>query len=110
MTAEESCAIFALNASTGDVIWKRVNIASQEINGSPSVTAEAVYFGANDGNLYALDRVTGATKFTFHACSQHIFSSAAIGDNGMLYFTCGDDAEDPSPAPNAAFALDPAQH
>jgi outer membrane protein assembly factor BamB len=102
--------IFALNATTGAVVWKRAGIATQEINGSPSVTSDAVYFGANDGNMYAVDRLTGATKFTFTACDSHIFTSAAIGDNGMLYFTCGDDAESPSIAPNKAFALDPALH
>lgn len=49
VTAEESCAIYALNATTGDVLWKRVNIAAQEINSSPSLTDKYIYFGANDG-------------------------------------------------------------
>jgi hypothetical protein len=37
--------------------------------------------------MYALDRLTGEMKFRFLTCA-NVFSSAAIADNGMIYFGC----------------------
>ena len=60
------------------------------MNGSPSVTRSLVFAGANDGTMYAVHRSSGTLAFKVampEGCG-HVFSSAAIADNGMVYFTC----------------------
>ena len=91
VSAEESFALFALNATTAELLWTFNDTDTAEINGSPTVTPNYVYIGANDGNMYVLHRSTGAvaTKFeTRCGADGHVFSSAAIADNGMVFFTC----------------------
>jgi outer membrane protein assembly factor BamB len=51
---------------------------------SPVVAGDRVYAGSGDGHLYALDRLTGATIWTFDARSA-IHSSPAA-ENGLVFF------------------------
>lgn len=55
-----------------------------DVLSSPAVFAGVVYFGSNDGNLYAVDEKTGAKKWAFTAHGR-IPSSPAVA-NGMVYF------------------------
>eukprot|EP01147_Barroeca_monosierra_P008364 gene8364-904_t len=86
VSAEESITVFALNATNGKVLWTYSN-STEEFNGSPSLSRNFVYVGANDHNMHVLDRKTGALKFKFPTCA-NVFASAAIADNGMVYFAC----------------------
>lgn len=91
VSAEESFSLFALNASTAELLWTFNDTDGAEINGSPTVTRDRVYIGTNDGSLYALHRGTGAVAAkmaTGCGTEGHVFSSAAVADNGMVYFTC----------------------
>lgn len=47
------------NASTGEVIWTSTDCDAEAFS-TPAVGADRIVFGANDANLYALDRKTGA--------------------------------------------------
>eukprot|EP00045_Choanoeca_perplexa_P009577 m.92673 g.92673 ORF g.92673 m.92673 type:complete len:391 (-) comp14954_c0_seq1:1323-2495(-) len=85
LTAEESKAAYAINATTGDKIWEYN--AAEEFNGSPSLSKDLVYVGANDHYMHVLDRFTGQLKFKFETCA-NVFASAAIADNGMVFFSC----------------------
>jgi len=49
--------IIALNASSGQVLWEYK--IDQPLDGAPSSDGNKIYFGANDGRIYALDRNTG---------------------------------------------------
>ena len=83
--------LFALNASNAALLWTFNDTDGAEINGSPTVTTTRVYIGTNDGSLYALRRTTGAVvskMATGCGADGHVFSSAAVADNGMVYFTC----------------------
>ena len=67
ITAEESKSLFALNATTGEQIWVYAG-ATAELNGSPSLSKDYVFFGSNDNYLYAVSRLTGAFKFKIETC------------------------------------------
>jgi outer membrane protein assembly factor BamB len=95
LSAEESLSTWALDASTGRVIWMYSG-ATLEFNGSPTLgdtpqMPSWVSVGANDGYMHVLARATGKLLFKLKtACGEesHVFSSAAVGDNGMMYYTC----------------------
>jgi eukaryotic-like serine/threonine-protein kinase len=59
-----------------------------EVNSSPAVVNGVIYFGSNDGNLYAVDEKTGQQKWKF-AVRSRMPSSPAVA-NGMVYFSCYD--------------------
>ena len=97
---------YALNATTGAVKWKFATggerrFEAKGIHGlepktqtiadqydiflsSPVVAQGAVYFGSGDGNLYALDAVSGELKWKFKT-GDVVHSSPAYAD-GTLYF------------------------
>eukprot|EP00043_Microstomoeca_roanoka_P025736 m.9707 g.9707 ORF g.9707 m.9707 type:complete len:402 (-) comp5799_c0_seq1:1466-2671(-) len=111
VSAEESITVFALNATTGAVIWK-YNNSTEEFNGSPSLSRDLVFVGANDHNMHVLDRFTGELKYKFPTCA-NVFSSAAIADNGMVYFSCNTatlDANSDSQNLGEVYAMNPALH
>lgn len=51
---------------------------------SPAVVGDLVYVGSTDGNLYAVDRLTGALRWKF-ATRGRVSSSPAVS-NGFVYF------------------------
>jgi outer membrane protein assembly factor BamB len=55
---------------------------------SPAVADGIAYVGSNDGNLYAIDLVSGAQKWRF-ASKGRITSSPAVAD-GLVYFVSYD--------------------
>ena len=79
-------AVYALNASTGTVLW------SNEIGGilpsSPAVANGVVYIGSFDHNVYALNASTGAKLWSFTTGDQ-VESSPTVA-NGVVYI--GSDA------------------
>ena len=86
VSAEDAQAMFALNASTGQVVWQYRGAAA-ELNSSPSVSFDTVFVGFNDHYLHAVSRTTGEFKFKFQTC-QNIFSSAAIASDGTVLIGC----------------------
>jgi outer membrane protein assembly factor BamB len=73
--------LMTLNTKTQQLGW--VYEAMDEVVSSPAVTDKVVYFGCSDGNLYALDRLTGE-KLWEGATGDMITSSPAVS-NGMVY-------------------------
>ena len=81
--------------------------------------------GANDGYMHVVAPKTGKLLFKIKTqCGEesHVFSSAAVGDNGMMYFTCntgtarrrlatdtGDIVND-TPGVGIAYSVNPALH
>ncbi len=59
-----------------------------EIISSPAIVEGVVYFGSNDGSLYAVDQQTGAQKWKFTTTAR-ITSSAAVSD-GLVFFSSYD--------------------
>jgi outer membrane protein assembly factor BamB len=59
-----------------------------EVISSPAIANGVVYFGSNDGKLYAIDQETGTQKWNF-STNARITSSPAIA-NGLVYFSSYD--------------------
>jgi len=55
-----------------------------EIISSPAIVNGVVYVGSNDGNLYAIDRESGAQKWKFPTGARVTSSPAVV--NGLVYF------------------------
>jgi outer membrane protein assembly factor BamB len=96
---------YGVDAATGKLKWKfqtqgERRFAGKHLHGSepagetmpdpfdfylssPAVWNGAVYFGSGDGNIYALDAVTGTLKWHFHT-GDVVHASPAISD-GTLF-------------------------
>jgi len=96
---------YAIDAASGQVRWKFKTEGERHFTGthlhylqpaiesmpdpwdfylsSPAVWNGAVYFGGSDGNIYALDALSGALKWKFKT-GDVVHSSPAIAD-GTLY-------------------------
>jgi len=62
--------------------------AAGPIRGIPAVANGLLYIGSGDGNLYAIDQMTGKERWHFHAGSA-IYSSVAVAGN-RAWFTSRD--------------------
>merc|ERR1712232_753246 len=108
-SAEDSKTLFAIDAKTGSQIWSYSG-ASEELNGSPTVTLDTVYVGSNDHYLHAVSRKTGKFKFKFKTCA-NVFSSAAVDDSGRVYISCNTETGPTSSGGvGATYAIDPSAH
>jgi len=66
------------------------NLRPQAIYGTPAVTADAVYFGGYDGNVYALDRAQGSLRWRF-ATDGPIIAAVTLDEaRGTLYVASDD--------------------
>src|SRR5579884_3673820 len=74
--------LYAINASTGKVIWQ-YTLGDTIIASSPAIANGIAYIGANDGKLYALNTTTGTLLWSYTTGS-YINSSPAVA-NGIVY-------------------------
>lgn len=80
-----------LDRQTGKKLWGYKSVEQVDKNSfapgfksSPTVTADTVYLGDEDGVFHAIDRVSGKKKWSF-ATGGEIFSSASIIDGRILF-------------------------
>jgi outer membrane protein assembly factor BamB len=66
----------------GDILWQRDLPSRTE--SSPILADKTVYFGSEDGTVYALNSETGRPRWTFQAAGP--VKSALALKNGKLYF------------------------
>jgi outer membrane protein assembly factor BamB len=72
-----------LNPTTVDHLTKKWAYQTRgQIDSSPAVTGNVVYVGSGDGNVYALDAVSGAKKWAYRTGSNT--SSPAVA-GGVVY-------------------------
>ena len=78
------------NVNQMDALWEYR--AYYKVESSPAVVGGVVYIGSTDGNLYALNAVTGNKIWSFHAKYEYvdhlgngIYSSPVVA-NGIVYF------------------------
>ena len=77
-----------------------------------ALTRHFVFVGSNDKHLHVLDRATGALKFKFKTCA-HVFASAAVADDGMVFVTCNSQTGHPvdvKAGTGEAYAINPTLH
>jgi outer membrane protein assembly factor BamB len=83
--------LFALDINTGNTIWQF--IANDAIRSTPVIgTDGAIYFGCNDGKLYALT-TAGSLKpgFPIRLSDNAISSTPAIANNGVIVVYVSED-------------------
>jgi outer membrane protein assembly factor BamB len=81
------CGSTAYDGLTGNVIW---NFWAWYVPSVPAIGIDnTVYITSLNGNVYALDGLTGEEKWEFHTVTE-IEGSVSIGKNGNVYFA-GDD-------------------
>jgi outer membrane protein assembly factor BamB len=71
-----------LDVETGEDLWRFE--ANHEIYGSPIVVDGVVYFGSDDGSLYALDVASGEELWHYET-GGFVGSSPAVA-NGTVFF------------------------
>ena len=80
-----------LRRATGDKVWAYKTVEQVAANtfapgfkSSPTVTADAIYLGDEDGVFHAIDRNTGKGLWKFETGGE-IYSSAAVIDGRILF-------------------------
>ena len=73
--------VYALNASTGALLWKYTT--GYDVESSPAVANGVVYVGSVDHKVYALDASTG-TKLGSYRAGDSVDSSPVVV-NGLVY-------------------------
>jgi outer membrane protein assembly factor BamB len=75
--------VAAVSANTGHIRWSR-NLPSRA-ESSPLLDHGRLYFGSEDGTVYALDASNGHTKWTYRA-NGAVKGALALDDSGRLFF------------------------
>ena len=77
---------YCVDKANGEMVWKyeiQENTKLKGIRSSPACEGKTVIFGAEDGNVYALDALTGKQRWRFQT-SASIVASPAVMD-GSVY-------------------------
>lgn len=79
--------LYCLERLTGKVVWEYTSLENPRpdaflpgFQSAPTVTADAVYLGDEDGVFHAVDRRTGKRRWTFQTQAEIIASAAIVGD------------------------------
>ena len=75
-------AVYALDAKTGKILWKRLLPSRSE--SSPVFDNDRIYFGSENGTVYSIRAGDGAVRWKFKA-SGAVKSGLALA-NGKLFF------------------------
>ena len=70
--------MYAASKASGALIWKFPT--GNSVGSSPTVVNGTVYFGSWDGNLYAVDALTGSEKWRVRT-GEKDYSSSAVDCN-----------------------------
>lgn len=93
--------VFALDPQTGSTIWSSNAPKGKIFAVKVGLKDAAVYVGSFDGNIYALDRHSGAVKWRFttgsRAWGRDPVHALAIGGDGTIYAGSGASVEAISP-------------
>lgn len=83
--------LVCLERKTGAKVWTYKTVEKVEKNSfapgfksSPTVTADAIYLGDEEGVFHAIDRTTGKFRWKFESGGE-IYSSAAVLDGKVLF-------------------------
>ena len=83
--------VFCLNLGDGQRLWTYRSIDDPDpksfapgFKSSPTVTADSIYLGDEEGTLHALDRATGKKRWTF-STSAEIVSSVSIYQDKLVF-------------------------
>ena len=77
----------ALDENNGKSLWYFE--VAKGVEGSPAIYEGKLYFGGNDGYLYAVDLETGLLVWKFDADAEIL--SSPVADGGIIYFSATND-------------------
>ena len=80
-----SRGITTLDAETGAQIWAAQVASRCEPNAGPEVAAGKVFFGCNDGKVYAVDAASGSALWSFSTGSGKLLRAAPTYADGVVY-------------------------
>ena len=72
--------IYAFNATSGGLIWKKTPAPGSETHSSPAFAEGLIFVGSNDWHIYALNATNGNTKYSI-TTGGSVNSSAAVVNN-----------------------------
>ncbi|MGQ9582727.1 MAG: outer membrane protein assembly factor BamB family protein [Thermoplasmatota archaeon] len=91
MSYEKPPHLFALDASTGEVLWSAETSAAGWQVSSPAVGAGRVYLGTSDGRVLAFSEASGAPLWSFDAgASPTGVTSSPLVTREAVYVPSGD--------------------
>lgn len=83
--------LLCLNRRSGELIWSYRTLENPDPNtfapgfkAAPTVTANAVYIGDEDGTFHVVDRATGKKKWTFPTGAEIAGGAAVVGENVIV--------------------------
>lgn len=79
--------VSAYKAKTGEQIW--YFHVEKGVESSPAIYEDKLFFGANDGYLYAIDAANGKLIWKYNAGAEIL--SSPIAEGGILYFAASND-------------------
>lgn len=82
-------AIYAIDASSGDIIWSYSTDSDDEAQSSPVVTPYSVYYGSANGKLYSFNRETGDINWEYETSSPIVTAPTSDGQNVYVYNKSG---------------------
>ncbi len=85
-SGSQSGKLFHANVKTGGITWVNED-SDAEVFTTPAVNENWVVFGSLDGNVYALNRQSGKTMWTFETDGEP--SSAVIVDDKVVFSSDG---------------------
>ena len=77
---------YCVDRASGEMVWKYEILENTKLKGirsSPASEGKAVIFGAEDGNVYALDAETGKLRWRFQTSASIVASPAVL--DGSVY-------------------------
>ncbi len=75
-------AFYALDAETGAKAWEAE--FGQMVYSSPAISGRYIYVGCNNGQLYCLNKDTGAVRWTHKSKGDIYFASPALGEQAAF--------------------------
>jgi len=81
-SVNEKGEIFALNAYTGEVIWRSGNIGN--FTSTPAVNQNFLFIGSEEGSLLCLNRGDGKMKWKYPTKGKILSSPALSGDSVII--------------------------
>jgi len=79
---------YAINAENGNLIWSTAPPFGANIESTPTVVGNRVYYGDASGKIFSLDAATGSVIWTY-TTGNSVSSSPAYAD-GIIYVGSGD--------------------
>lgn len=84
----------AFSAATGALLWQHSALLPQPVESSPSTDGGTIYFGSNDGHVYALNKDSGVSAWPVYGTQQTLGSfgaNALPAGGGYVYALPGHD-------------------